>query len=262
MKPSLLQRRKADVFWTTFYVVGGVAALVAVVFFRRNFSAELAAFKGFGLIEVPTTLPVTAAEWFALFQQNKLLGLLLFNLVDLVNYPLVGLIFLALYGALRRVNRYAMLAALILGLAGVVIYFVSNQAFAMLRLSNQYAAAASEAQRISLISAGEASLRINNPGVIYQGAGIYASLFLLILAGLIISFVMLRDNTFSKVTGWVGIVANGCVLFYFLTLMMAPNLVAIPHVISAPFRISWYVLIALRLFKLPKAVPVKELDLV
>jgi hypothetical protein len=262
MNANLFQRSKADVFWNTFYVVGGLAALVTVVFFRRNFSAELAAFKGFGLIDMPATLPVTAAGWFALFQQNKLLGMLLFNIVDLVNYALVGLIFLSLFGALRKVNRFAMRAALILGLAGIVVYFSSNQAFSMLRLSNQYLSATSEVQRTSILAAGEASLGINNPGVIYQGAGIYASLFLVTQAGLIISFVMLRDNTFSKATGWVGIVANGCVLFYFLTLMMAPNLVAIPHVISAPFRITWYVLIALKLFKLPKAVPVKELDLV
>jgi hypothetical protein len=261
MNTRFIDRSKHDVIWNTFYVVGGAAALVAVVFFRRNFSAELAAFKGFGLFDMPASLPDTATGWFTLFQEKKLLGLLLFNIVDLVNYALVGLIFLALFGALREVNRTAMLAALILGLAGILVYFASNQAFAMLRLSNQYLSATSEVQRTSILAAGEASLGINNPGVIYQGAGIYASLFLVILAGLIISFVMLRDNTFSKATGWVGIVANGCVLFYFLTLMMAPNLVAIPHVISAPFRITWYVLIALRLFKLARAVPAKELEL-
>jgi len=262
MDERRIQRSKVDVFWNKFYVLGGVAALVAVVFFRRNFSAELVAFKGFGLIDVPTTLLITATGWFALFQEHKLLGLLLFNLVDLANYALVGLIFLAIYGALRKVNRFAMLAALILGLAGIVVYFASNQAFAMLALSNQYAAAASESQRVPILAAGEASLGINNPGTVYQGVGIYASLFLVILAGLIISIVMLRDNTFSKATGWVGIVANGSVLFYFLTLLVAPNLVAIPHVISAPFCITWYVLIALRLFNLVRVVPAKKLGLV
>jgi hypothetical protein len=39
-------------------------------------------------------------------------------------------------------------------------------------------------------------------------------------------------------------------LGYFVTLAFAPALRALPHVISAPFRIVWYVLIARRLFQL------------
>jgi hypothetical protein len=98
----------ADPGWKTLYRVGAVAALVAVIVFRRNFSVELVQFKGFGIIRgLPTTWPSSALDWFVLLQDNGFVGLVLLNVVDLVNYALVGLIFLALYGALRRVNQSA-----------------------------------------------------------------------------------------------------------------------------------------------------------
>ena len=45
---------------------------------------------------------------------------------------------LALYGALQRANKGAMLLALTSGLSGTVIYLVTNQAFGMLALSTSY----------------------------------------------------------------------------------------------------------------------------
>ena len=65
-------------------------------------------------------------------------------------------------------------------------------------------------------------LAVNNPDSIYQGAGIYVSLFLVLFAGLIISAVMLRSGLFSKATALVGILANGIGLCYFLTLVFLP----------------------------------------
>ena len=54
--------------------------------------------------------------------------------------------FLALYGALRHVNRGVMVMAMACTLIGVGVYLASNQAFAMLSLSRQHAAAVTEAQ--------------------------------------------------------------------------------------------------------------------
>jgi hypothetical protein len=243
----------ADSGWKTLYRMGAVAALVAVIVFRRNFSAELMQFRGFGIIRgVPTTSPSSAIDWFTLLQQNRFVGLCLLNVVDLVNYALVGLIFLALYGALRRASKSAMLIATASGLIGIAVYFASNQAFAMFSLSEQYAAATSDAQRSMLLAAGEALLAINNPGAVCQGTGIYASFFLVILAGLIISVVMLRSSIFGKATAIAGIVANGIRLGYFIMLVFAPSIHWLSIPISAPFRVTWYVLIALKLFRLAK----------
>jgi hypothetical protein len=145
-----------------------------------------------------------------------------------------------------------MLIATTAGLIGITVYFASNQALAMLALSERYAAAASEVQRSAYLAAGETLLAVNNPDSIYQGAGITVSLFLVLLAGLIVSAVMLRSAAFGKATAIIGILANGIGLCVFLTLAFLPAIYWLPHPISAPFRVIWYFLIALKLFRLAR----------
>ncbi len=244
-----------DSAWKGLFKIGGWAALIAAVVFRRNLGSEFIVFKGFGIIpSVPTTTPVSAIEWFTLFQNNRFVGLSLLNLFDLVNFALVGLIFPALYAALRQTNKSSMVIATAFGLVGVAVYFASNQAFAMLSLSEQYAAATTDAQRSMLLGAGEALLAINNPGIVYQGTGIYMSLFLVTLAYLIISLVMLKSSIFGKATAYVGIVAHVFGLGYFIAIAFAPAIYAIPPSISAPFLLIWYILIARKLFQLGSGV--------
>lgn len=236
--------------WRLLYLTGAAAALVAVVFFRRNCGAELTAFNGFGIWDAPSPPPTAAGQWFALFQSDPFVSLVLFGLIDLVNYALVGLIFLALYGALRDVNRSALLIATAFGLVGIAVYFASNQAFSMLNLSRQFAGATTEAQTARVLAAGEALLANQNPGALYQGTGMYGSLLFVLLAGLIISIVMLRSQAFSKWAAYAGILANGLALGQFVALVLAPAILWLPPTISAPFRLAWYILIAIGLARL------------
>jgi hypothetical protein len=242
----------ADSTWKPLYQIGGIAALLAVFVFRRNLGAELMGLGELGLLAVPETMPSGAAEWFTLLQRNTLVGLTLLNVFDLVEYALVGLMFLAVCAALRQANRSTMLIATVCGLVGIAVYFASNQAFAMLALSERYAAATTDAQRAMLLAAGESLLAINNPGALHQGTGIYACLFLVSLAGLMISTVMLQSTVFSKTTAVTGILANGVILTYFPVLAFAPAMLVLPFVISAPFRVIWYFLVARKLFQLRK----------
>jgi hypothetical protein len=236
--------RTAAPDWGILYRIAGAAALVAVIVFRRNMGTELVTFRGFGILDVPEVSPSTALGWFTLLQENRLVGLALLDVVDLINYALLGLIFLALYGALRRANESATSIAAVFGLIGIAVYFVSNQAFSMLSLSGQYATAATETQRTMLLAAGEALLAI------HHGTGIYLSLFFVTLAALVFSLVMLRSSVFGRATALVGIVASVSQLAYFIVLPFAPAILALPFVLSAPFRIAWYILIALKLFRL------------
>ena len=239
--------------WRALYKLAGIAALLAVFVFRRNLAAELALLGELGLLRGLPTEPLTSAnDWFNLFQENRLIGLTLMNFFDLIEYALLGLVLLALYHALQSTRRSAMLVATVSGLIGITVYFASNQAFAMLALSERYIAATTAAQSSSYLAAGEALLAINNPGSIHQGTGIYLSLFLVLISGLIISIVMLRSRIFSKATAVVGILANGIGLCYFLTLALTPAVYWIPIPISAPFRVIWYFLMAIAFFKLAK----------
>jgi hypothetical protein len=245
----MTQSEAVDSTWKYLYISGGIAALLAVFVFRRNLGAELSLIGMMGIVKIPP-LPISAADWISLFQSSWLVGLTYLNFFDIVEYLLVGLLFLALYGALQKTAESAMLIATVLGLIGIAVYMASNQAFAMLALSERYAAATTAAEQSNLLAAGEALLAENNPGFLYQGTGIYLSLFLVLLAGLIISIVMMRSHVFGKTTAITGLLANGIGLCYFLVLVFAPAVIWIPHSVSAPFRVIWYFLIALRLFKL------------
>jgi hypothetical protein len=243
MKKSLKHEAKGSA-WKALYVTGGVAALLAVFVFRRFFAVELMTFNGFGIFEVPPHEPATALEWFDLLEGDQLVALILLGIVDLVEYALVGLIFLAVYGALHKANEFAMGFAAMLSVIGISVYFAWNQAFSFLYLSQQYQAAISEAQQFIYLGAGEALLAN------LQGTGWYVSLFLVLLAGLIMSIVMLQSNVFNRVTAWTGILANSLGLLLFPALILAPAISWLPPSLSAPFRVTWYALIAWRLFKL------------
>jgi len=241
--------------WRNLYRTAAAAALIAVVYFRRNCGTEMVTFRGFGIFNVPMEHPGTALGWFGLLQEKRYVGLVLFDLHDLVNYALLGLIFLALYVALQRTRPAAVTIGAVCGFLGIGTYLASNQTLAMLSLSEKYAAATSETQRATLLAAGEALLAIHDPGGIVQGTGITAALFLVLLGGLLFSIAMLSSDLFGRAAAVTGIVANGLALTSFTSLAFAPApyalvLVAIPTVLSAPFRVIWYVLIALRLLRL------------
>ncbi len=146
--------------WQSLYRIGGAAALLAGLVFRRNLGAEINLFT-------QQPIPETVQGWFNLLYDKPLIGLAYLNLFDLLDYVLVALMFLAVYAALRKTYRINALVALMLGLVGVAVSLASNSALSMLSLSSQYAAAANEAQRSLLLAADQAMLAISNqPGVI------------------------------------------------------------------------------------------------
>jgi hypothetical protein len=63
---------------------------------------------------------------------------------------------------------------------------------------------------------------------------------------------MLHSRVFHKWTAYAGIVANAVGLGYFVLLVSAPALVALPFIISGPFRVLWYILIAIGLLRLAR----------
>lgn len=236
--------------WNILFFTGGAAALIAGIVFRRNLDAEFLLLRGTGIIDIgPASPPTTITDWFALLQNNKLLGLTLLNVFDLVNYALVGLIFLTLCVVLWRDGKSLIALAGMLGFTGIAVYFASNQAFSVLYLSSQYAAATTDAQRSLFLAAGQAALAVHyNAG--YQGTGIYPSFFLVSTAGLIISAVMLRSSIFSRATACLGILANVFGLGYYVALVLLPAMVFLPLSVSAIFLLAWYILIGCRLLRL------------
>ena len=236
--------------WKSLYKIGGIAALIAGVLFRRNIAAEISLFSEY-------KTPINVSNWFALLQSNRLLGLSYLNVFDLANYALVGLIFLALFAALKRVSISYMAIATTLGFVGIAVYFSSNTAFSMLSLSDQYADATTEAQRTSLLAAGEALLVINRFSSLgaHPGSGGYMSLLLIAVAGMISSVVMSRSNVFNRATAYVGILASTFDLAYCITYAFMPSvdseLLSIIFIPAAGLLLMiWHIMVGWRLYQL------------
>jgi hypothetical protein len=246
-----------DLSWKTLYRLGGLAALLAGVIFRRNIGAEVALFGG---ISSPATIP----DWFTLLRNQPLVGMALLEFFDNINYALLGLMFLALCVALWRTDKVNALLGAACGLGGIVVNFASDITFSMLSLSQQYAAATSEAQRASIAAAGQAVLALNDQAEIFRGTGPYLSLLLLAIAGLVFSFAMLRSsmhssirssmqsNIFSRWIAFFGILAGACDLAYCVTFAFAPALIAYLLAAGGLFWIIWHIWIAVRLLQLSR----------
>ncbi len=237
------QIESTDSSWKLLYRVGAAGALIAA-------GLEIAA----ALISVISSSssgppPSTVIDYFMLLQHNRFLGLVDLGLFDIAALTFLVPMFLAVYIALRRASASLMAIATTLSLVGIAVYLATETAFSMLSLSNQYAAATTDAQRALFEAAGQAMLAEQ----VGTGTGSYMGFFLLSVAGLLIATVMLRSDLFSKVTATVGIVANGFLFVYYIGLAF----VSIPPAIGVPIywasgllSLMWFILIGLRLFKL------------
>jgi hypothetical protein len=221
-----------DSRWKSLYKVGGVAALVVLAFIPIQM-----------VIFFVWPPPSTVLGWFTLFQDNALVGLLDMDLLLIIDYALMGILFLALWTTLRRASQSFMSIALTSELVGVTTYFASAVAFEMLSLSNLYAAAATDEERSIFLAAGQAMLAT------WQGTAFNVSYILSAIALLIVSVVMLRSHVFSKTTAYVGIIAS--------VLMFVPPTVGTVglylSIVSLIPTIIWLILIARRLFRLGQA---------
>ena len=170
--------------------------------------------------------PTTVLGHFQQFQANALLGLVDLDLLLLVGVVLSVLIVLGLYFALRRASPEWTVLALVCGLGGAAFFLAVNPTFAMLYLSNQYAAAASDTQRSAFVAAGEA-LTAN-----YNGTAFGLYFVLSGIADLIFAVVMLRHRLFNRWTAYIGILLGA--------LLLVPPL---PPFGSIPTTLSYVVVI-------------------
>ncbi|NPV00474.1 MAG: DUF4386 domain-containing protein [Brevinematales bacterium] len=145
--------------------------------------------------------PQTVIDFFTLFQQNRLLGLLDLDLLLTIDYLLIIPMYIAIYVVLRRDEKSWSTLALILGIVSIVLYIVSREAtFTMMSLSDQYFAAATDAQKNALLAAGQTLLAI------YNGSTFDISYILGATTTLIISILMLRSRFFRKPVAVTGII--------------------------------------------------------
>jgi hypothetical protein len=244
MKMSqVIHSERADPAYKSLYKLSGAAALIVAV---------LTVSEVIGLTFYPQ--PSTVSGWFSLFQSNKIIGLLDYWGLEFPMYVMYTMVFLALYVVLRKANESYMAIAMTFALLGIGVFFATNNPFSMLSLSNQYAAATTDAERSTFLAAGQAVLANTNQRAV---GGFNMGLFLVSIAGLIVSSVMLQSDSFSKLTAYVGILANALSLVDYLREALTSS-VTIALLVILPYAlllVIWFALVGQRLYRLGRETP-------
>jgi hypothetical protein len=231
--PQRTSGETVDFPWRQLYQIGGIAALLSAMFIPIQV-----------IVFIVWPLPSTVMDWFTLFQENRLVGLVDLDLLLVIDNVLLVPIFLALYILLRRTNESVMAIATALGFLGIALFIASNPAFEMLSLSNRHAAATTDAERSVFLAAGQAMLAM------WEGTAFQTAYFLGSIVGLAIGVVMLQNGIFGKMTATMGILGNAVAFGYYL-----PGIGVYVAVFSVLFLEIWYILIARRLFRLGQSHP-------
>ncbi len=228
IKPPAAPTIAAQSGWSTLYRLGALAALFTVAIIP----VQLVVFTS-------SPPPQTALGWFELFQQNKLLGLLGFEILFVFNAVLAVPTAIALYMALRETDRSLMALFLALSVVGSVLLIVARPAVDMLYLSDQYAAATSEAQRSLYLAAGE-TLRAT-----FNGTGFHASYNLANVGYMLVALVLFKSAHFGRAAAYAGFLA-GLVGFG----LYLPTIGIFVSVLSVLFLAVYQVLVARGLWRL------------
>jgi len=236
------EQKNINANWNLIYKLGGIAAIGAVLV---------------GIIEIAITFSPggnapqeSVHEWFLLFQQNPFMGLRNLGLLNIFLNTLAIFTYLALYGVHRQTRNQPLAAlAVIVSFIGIGVFFSTNRAFAMLDLSQQYAAATGEAQRAALIAAGQAMLSVGAS----HSPGTFLAFFLAESAGVLISVVMLQSNVFGRLAAYAGIFGFSILLLFEFITSFFSGLVSATMILSmlgGLLSMAWYILIARRLLQL------------
>lgn len=227
--------------WRTLYHAGAVAPLIALFFYLIEFS----------LLFIGVSYPVTIEGWYALIQRSKLLGLWYLNALDILSFALLGIMFLALHKALRRVRPSWILIATYLALLGVVVFVVPRVLhLSLLPLSDLHAAATTDAQRTIYLAAGEALSQVSTATPQTLG------FLFMAVAGLILSSVILRSQSlgqataFGRVAGYVGLAGFVVALANYITWIAALPIAALLMPFNGLLWLIWWLLMSAGLFRL------------
>lgn len=224
-------------FYKRLYTVGAVASLL-----------QLAIIGLYIVITMIYGPRITNAEEFFIYQKSHSWSILL--RVDLLLLILVGLYlgnFPALLVALWRKNPITTLFAFSFTIIAVVLSFAGESTFALKHLGELYNSATSELERTQIIASGEAILASGW----WNSTGSYMTGILLQGGGVLISVVMFKSVSFSKVTSVAGLIGNGFDLLQHLLSPFAPQISEYLSFVMVAYLI-WYPMMSRDLYRLAK----------
>ena len=175
--------------WRSLYRIGAVAAVISAIIIPLSVAAFF-------------VWPLWPDDILVVIQEDWLAGLMGLDFGYLLSNVFAVPFFLVLYVTLKEVDGGWALLALTMGLMGLVCLVPSRPIPEMFVLSDQYAAATTDAERAIYLAAGESMLAH------FHGVACHAHYVLGSASLLISSFLMLRSDTFSKATAYVGVATN------------------------------------------------------
>jgi hypothetical protein len=235
----------ADASWRPVYRIAALSALVVVAMILLGIVTFLL---------WPMPLDGTVEAWLELYARSPLRGMIAMDATMFVSFLAQIPLAIALYEALRRDGEgLAALGATVL-LVAIVTYLASSRMFEMLALSTEYAAATDAVRRATLVAAAQSMLTTylgpyatteSVAGIPYQGTAFNVSYVLSSIGALLLSLVMRRSAVFGRAIGTLGAIASVVSLAYFV-----PSIGALLSVLALPALLAWYVMLALRLWRL------------
>jgi hypothetical protein len=217
------------------YTIGGIAAILQLIVILV-YSV---------LLGVLGPKPVSAAEYFSIYQSSKVQAFLRGDFLLLVLIGLYLGTFPALYAALRRLSPVYTALATLFTLMTVAGTFATESSFSLLYLGKQYAAAASEVQQAQFLAAGEAVIASD----MWNSSAAYMGGILLQGSGVMISVIMLRSKDFSKITAYSGLLGNAFDLAQHILHPFAPAVSTFLTMFMV-FYFVWFVMLARDLLRL------------
>jgi hypothetical protein len=222
--------------WNKLCTIGGIAAMILIVYCLITML----------LLIIIGGQPATLEECYSLLQNNRLIGLLRLDTLTVLIIPFYYLLFLGIWVALRKTHAAYTTLATVLAFVGITLFLSTPSVFPLVSLSDKYAAATTEEQRLQFLAAGEAILASgmwNSTSAIIGG-------ILLHTAAVLISIVMLWSNVFSKMTAYVGILTYGLDLVHILIGFFLPGVSVILMAIAGPLYLIWFPLVGFRLLRI------------
>lgn len=225
-----------DSDWKSLYKIAGAAAIILILY---SLVTMIILFAIGGQ-------PESAQEAFAMLQENRLVGLLRLDVLMILIMPLYYVLFLGFYTALCKSNLVYSAIAVLLAFAGLTLVLATPSVFSWLALSDKFAAATSEAQKTQLLAAGEAILASD----MWHSSSAIVGGLLLQAGALLISIVMLKSDSFSKLTAWIGVITHGLDFLHVLIGIFYPLGGVVLMMVAGPLYLLWFPLLARDFFRL------------
>ncbi len=207
--------------------LGGVAALatVALTFLQVVL----------GIVWPPPDFAPTAAIAESMLRMVETSPVRAFVTLDglmVIDYVMLGVVYLALYAALRRRSPSLVTLGVGLALIAITLYFAVNPSITMFALGAQYALAPE-----GIVPAAQAALAA------FEGTAFIVHYIVMGVAGILVSMAMLRGTEFSRATAVAGIL-QGAMMLVPVTFGTIGLVFALGSLI--PF-VVWFVLVGIRL---------------